>query len=121
MRILRFCQVVALISSSAVLAGCGAGGGSCSGLELTAIAKEVTNLPTRDRDLYLMVKNSTNEPRLVTASAVDPNGQERTVGPFRVGAKDVHEVKVYGIKENQGRTHSEIVRSGWRFAFKSCE
>ncbi|WP_417623122.1 hypothetical protein [Parasphingorhabdus sp.] len=78
------------------LASCGSITGGCSGIEFDAKRNDVFDL------IDVSIRNTTDEPKLVTIAAIGSDGEEIKRNTMRVNAKDIAETKVVNMKE--GRT-----------------
>ena len=95
-----------LIAATALLAGCGAGGGAkgCSGVTLETEQNEMFGR------IDATITNKTNEPKLVTVAIVS-DGERGKENTMRVDAKDVAETSVGNMtKSVRERTSLELVQ-----------
>lgn len=81
---------VAVVSS--LLAGCGAMGGQCSGVEMETG-------PGMLGQTEVTVRNTSAEPKLVTLAIVDSDGSEINSQTMRVDAKDIEETAVGNMRD----------------------
>lgn len=78
---------------SALLTGCGGAiGGGCSGVEMDS-------KPGMFGQTEISVRNTSDEPKLVTLAIVDSDGTEINSETMRVDAKDIGETAVGNMRE----------------------
>lgn len=89
----NFGRIGCAISVSAILTGCGALERGCSGIDMN----------TKYNDLFsssdVTVRNTSDEPKLVTLAIIDSDGSEINSQTMRVDAKDVAETSVGNMRD----------------------
>jgi len=81
------------IAVSAMLTGCGETGAGCSGVDMS----------TEYNDLFsssdVTVRNTSDEPKLVTLAIVDSDGSDINSQTMRVDAKDIAKTSVGNMRD----------------------
>lgn len=80
------------LALSAWLTGCGALGSGCSGVEMNT-------QPGMFGQTEIILRNTSDEPKLVTLAIVDEEGEEISTQTMRVDSKDIAETAVGNMRD----------------------
>lgn len=84
------------IAVSAMLTGCGGAiGGGCSGVEMQTEYNDLFS------QLEVTIRNTSDEPKLVTLAIVDSDGSEINSQTLRVDTKDIAETAVGNLRNRE--------------------
>lgn len=85
-------RTAGIVAVSALLTGCDAIGGGCSGVEMQTEYNDLFS------QLEVTVRNTSDEPKLVTLAIVDSDGSEINSQTLRVDTKDIAETAVGNLR-----------------------
>ena len=107
------------MSGGLFLTACGGGGSgsTCSKVSMRIVVEQGMFA----NNVSAVLSNNSKQPRLVTISAVDPDGNGSTIGPISVSAKGSVKQMLGPLTPSYGTTQAELERNGAKFRIVSCK
>ena len=105
------------MAMSALLAGCGAGDGGCSAVDMDILVQPgfmANNVSAR-------IKNGSDKMHTIYISATDPEGNSSTFGPLMILANGTSTQPLGPLQKRYGSTQAELESNGAKFEVLRCD